>query len=472
MRPLDELHLGHELRLHPDDVALPHAWHLRNLPERRRVAPERLQLLQEPVDLAVVEPGADVAGVDEISTLVGREHERAERSLTTALAARVAGDHELLPAVALDLQPLARPPAGQVAGAEPLGHDPFEALLLRGCQERLSVLEGLREAHCLVPLVQKLLQSLAPLLEREVDDRLALHLEQVEDEVDDRRAGLALLHRREARPALVVQGADLAVDDAVRGLEGLDELLRHVLEALRVVLILSRAQLGLAAGDGRDDPVPVPFDLVDPAVSPGHLVGERGQHRRVPARLPRDRRRLVLLPEDEPVLLVAGKVGGHERVGAVQPLAVQADGEAAVLLLLDELVRALVPDLDGAGAVLALRDLALERAVLERMVLDVHGEVLLSGLERDALRNRPAGERSVPFEAKVVVQAPRVMPLDDEDRVLAALLRRRTAPASSSGRACFLYSASFAFATPLACLEAAWNESAAPMFQDCPAGHI
>src|SRR5207244_6245760 len=96
--------------------------------------------------------------------------------------------------------------------------------------------------------------------------------------------------------------------------------------------------------------------------------------------------------------------------------------QPAVLLLLDELVRALVPDLDGARAVVPLRDLALEARVLERMVLDVHGEVLLARLERHALRHRPARERAVALEAEVVVEPPRIVPLDDEDRLLAALL--------------------------------------------------
>ena len=67
---------------------------------------------------------------------------------------------------------------------------------------------------------------------------------------------------------------------------------------------------------------------------------------------------------------------------ALQPLPVEAHGQPAVALLLDELVGPLVPDLDRAGAVLPLGDLALERRVLERVVLDVHGEVLLARLER------------------------------------------------------------------------------------------
>ena len=68
----------------------------------------------------------------------------------------------------------------------------------------------------------------------------------------------------------------------------------------------------------------------------------------------------------------------------------QPDGEPTVVLLLEELVRAVVPDLDRAGSVLARRDLSREGRVLERVILDVHGEVLFAGLERHALRYRPA----------------------------------------------------------------------------------
>ena len=98
------------------------------------------------------------------------------------------------------------------------------------------------------------------------------------------------------------------------------------------------------------------------------------------------------------------------------------DGEPAVALLLDELVRAAVPDLDRAGSVLALWDLALEGGVLERVVLDVHREVLLPRLEGNAFRHGPAGESAVALEPEVVVEPPRVVPLHDEDRLLTALL--------------------------------------------------
>jgi hypothetical protein len=97
-------------------------------------------------------------------------------------------------------------------------------------------------------------------------------------------------------------------------------------------------------------------------------------------------------------------------------LPVEADGQTAVALLLEELVRAGVPDLDRARAVLALGDLALEAGVVERMVLDVHGEVPLARLERHALRHRPGEEDAVALEPEVVVEAARIMALDDEDR--------------------------------------------------------
>src|SRR6185312_3593662 len=81
------------------------------------------------------------------------------------------------------------------------------------------------------------------------------------------------------------------------------------------------------------------------------------------------------------------------------------------------------PDLHRTGPVLALRDLAFEAPVLDRVVLDVHREVLLARLERRALGDGPAGERAVPLEAEVVVQPAGVVALNDEDRLLAAFLR-------------------------------------------------
>ena len=99
--------------------------------------------------------------------------------------------------------------------------------------------------------------------------------------------------------------------------------------------------------------------------------------------------------------------------------------EPAVLLLLDELVGAPVPDLDRAGPVLPGRDLALEVAVVERVILDVHRQVPLAERERDALRHRPAQEHPVPLEAEVVVEAAGGVALDDEAERVARLAAER-----------------------------------------------
>src|SRR5207248_10445723 len=127
---------------------------------------------------------------------------------------------------------------------------------------------------------------------------------------------------------------------------------------------------------------------------------KRRQHRLVVAALVGRGRRLVALADDQPVLRVARELCRDEGPRAVQPRALEPDGQAAVPLLLDELVRAGIPDLDGPRAVLALRDHAFEAGVLERVVLDVDGEVLLAGLERDTLRHCPARERPIPLEAE------------------------------------------------------------------------
>src|SRR5205814_4075054 len=150
VRPLDELDLADELRLDPPHVALSHLGHLGHDLERRALALERLQLLQEPPDLGVREPGAAVADICQLCASLNREHERTKRSRAPALALRVAGDDELLAVLGLDLQPVARALALCVLRVEPLRDDPLEPLLTRRLEQRLAVVEALRELDNLV----------------------------------------------------------------------------------------------------------------------------------------------------------------------------------------------------------------------------------------------------------------------------------------------------------------------------------
>src|SRR4029077_13654978 len=73
-----------------------------------------------------------------------------------------------------------------------------------------------------------------------------------------------------------------------------------------------------------------------------------------------------------------------------------------------------IPQQHVAGAVLARRDRALEAAVVERMVLDVHREALLGRIEARALRHGPALQHAIHLQTKVVVQAAGGVTLDDE----------------------------------------------------------
>src|SRR5581483_11179001 len=154
------------------------------------------------------------------------------------------------------------------------------------------------------------------------------------------------------------------------------------------------------------------------------LSGEAREHRLVlPTRLcgRGGGALLVPAPDQEPVLLLAVEVRRDERPHAVEPLAVQPHLELTAALLLEQLVGAVVPDLDRAGPVLAGRDLACKGGVFERMVIHVDGERARTGLHRHPLRHRPGGEHTVALEPEVVVEAAGVMALNDEDRLRAPL---------------------------------------------------
>ena len=107
----------------------------------------------------------------------------------------------------------------------------------------------------------------------------------------------------------------------------------------------------------------------------------------------------------------------HKRPDPVEALAVQVHGQATVALFFDKLVSAAIPDLDGPGSVLTRRDGPLEVRIVERMILDVHGKMAFPTPKRDSFRDRPARQRAVSLEPKVVVQSPRGMALNDEPSV-------------------------------------------------------
>ena len=109
---------------------------------------------------------------------------------------------ELLPTVRLDLQPVAAALALEVARRTALGHHALEALLARRLVAAPRRRRRRRRSGRLLVRVEQLLEPFARRsVQRQVEHRHAVELEHVEDLVDDRRVGLPLLHRREARPS-------------------------------------------------------------------------------------------------------------------------------------------------------------------------------------------------------------------------------------------------------------------------------
>jgi hypothetical protein len=339
--------------------------------------------------------------------------ERAERR-PPALAARVAGDDHLLRLPQLQLVPVRRAAAGAVWRVGSLRDDAFELLLACGCKQRGAVVE-LRRDEDSRTATDDLLEAAPALPQRLADELLGVELEEVEEHEDGR--AVALLQKREARPAAFVERADLAVENCVRCRDRTCRRSRDVTEPPREIVPVPARERHLAAGHGHDRAEAVPLRLVAPLLPERERLRGDREHGQVAAAAA-----ARVLPEEEPVLGVSVERGRHKRPLTVQPLSTKPHREPTVALLLEQLVRPAIPDLDRARAVLPRGNDALEIGVLQRVVLDVNGEVPLALPKRDALRDRPTRERAVALEAEVVVQASCVVPLDYEARVTRTCL--------------------------------------------------
>src|SRR5262245_51778060 len=108
----------------------------------------------------------------------------------------------------------------------------------------------------------------------------------------------------------------------------------------------------------------------------------------------------------------------HERPPAVELSACESELEIALAVALVwvavGLPGAALPDHHRAAAVFALRDGSLEVAVLERMILHLHGEALVGGVEAGPLGHRPALQGALELEPEVVVESAGRVLLDHE----------------------------------------------------------
>src|SRR5262245_19514682 len=146
----------------------------------------------------------------------------------------------------------------------------------------------------------------------------------------------------------------------------------------------------------------------------------------------------VALLDQQPVLapLASGLAAHpHQRPVSVQLLAFEREfkrslaiGRLGVRILWNP--GAAIPQEHGPAAIFTLWDDAFERAVIERMVLDMDGEALLSGIEARPFGDCPALQDAVELEAEIVMQPPRSMLLNDKGEPGVGLSARP----SGSGR--------------------------------------
>ena len=195
---------------------------------------------------------------------------------------------------------------------------PSRRCCLHRADERRPVLERVGEAHDRARSGRAALSSRSC---RSVygssNERLAVELEHVEDVVDEVRA--ALLHGREARAAVLVDRAHLAVEHRVRRADRAGQRPRHGREALGQVVVAPAHELHLAAAQVGERAVAVPLHLEEPALLRRDVLGERREHRRVLL----GHGRLAGLADEEPVLLLAAELRRDERPEPLEPLAVE-----------------------------------------------------------------------------------------------------------------------------------------------------
>ena len=136
--------------------------------------------------------------------------------------------------------------------------------------------------------------------------------------------------------------------------------------------------------------------------------------------------------------LALARAHAHEMPAAAEFLALEIEDEVALGVGLVRIAvgdpASPIPDHDGAAAILAIRDRALEGVVFDRMILDVDGKTLFVRIEARAARHRPALHHAVEFEPQIVVQPPRRMLLNDVAMAAWAPRRPRGSGVTSNWR--------------------------------------
>ena len=249
--------------------------------DRRRLGDEPRQALHQLARGGVAPAGAHRTGVVQATLVVVAEQQVADLGGGAALVGE-ADDNELLPLLALELQPGlgARTDVGRVGL---LQQHAFEPHVAGGGEQLLGRhVEGLAEAHGVDGLLrQHALQHGAAAGQRHGAQVGVAEEGDVEHEVDDVLAA-RLVHRVlqqvEAGHALVVEHDDLAVQVAGVEADGFDGG-GQVRELRRPVVAVAGDQPGLAARDAGQHAVAVVLVLDDPGAHRRRGADQRGELR-------------------------------------------------------------------------------------------------------------------------------------------------------------------------------------------------
>ena len=432
MRPLAELDLGDELRLDPRrrrPCARAASSAARGTASRARSS--GFSSFSSRVDLVVAEAGADVADVAELAALVdARARATPKLPRAAALAARVARDDELLAAVRLHLQPVARAPA--LAGSASRPAWPSRPRAPAPPPPRAARRRRRTPPRC-APSALRAVEQLA---------RRACRSSAAARPAARRRPRARRTRSRRARPVPCCIAEKLGRPCSSSAQTSPSSTAFGVLTAWASAprprrsasvrsLSLRERERALAAADVRERAVAVPLHLVEPLVAARQLVGERGEHRLVASVRPTPRRR--------PSRCGSGassapcRRGGRARASRRPRAARRAAGRSGwpFALLLERARRCRDPRSRPCRRRTGPSGSRPRRSRSRAGDPRRGPRAPLARLERHALRHRPRGERAVALEPEVVVEPPRVVALDDEDRPRPAPARRRTAPASS-----------------------------------------
>ena len=156
--------------------------------------------------------------------------------------------------------------------------------------------------------------------------------------------------------------------------------------------------------ENHSDPVPLSFESPLLRVETFER-SSGGKHRlEILGKLRSETRVLILHQMHQPLVTLRP----DQREASLHPFPTEAHDHLVFTPLLG-LVRPGIPNRHRTAAVLPLRNRARERGVLERVILGVHGQPILSGTGRHALRNSPGHEHTIPLQPNVVMQSSGVM---------------------------------------------------------------